>query len=225
MNASVAASLKQVTKSYARGSDKVTPVRDLSLELPAGSMTVLTGPSGSGKTTVLNLLAGFDVPDEGEVWLGDLEVGRTSPSNLDRLRSKHLGFIFQQFNLIQGLSARENVGLALVAGGVPGPERERRAAEQLNRFGLEGLEHRRPSHLSGGQQQRVGIARALVGKPGVVLADEPTAALDRENATSILKILRDLATQDGVAVLISTHDSRCLDVADQVIVLDQERAA
>jgi len=208
-------------KSYRRGSETVTPIRGLDLLLPSGSLVALTGPSGSGKTTLLNLLAGFDTADEGEVVVGNIDLTLLAPSELDRMRSRYIGFVFQQFNLIPGLTAADNVGLALVPQGIKRVDRVRKAAAQLTRLGLEGLEHRRPHQLSGGQQQRVAVARALVGEPGLLLADEPTAALDKENATSMLGIFRSLATDGGMAVLISTHDPRCLEVADRIVALDQ----
>jgi putative ABC transport system ATP-binding protein len=216
-----AAELKGVAKSYRRGADTVTPVSGLNLNIAASSLTALTGPSGSGKTTVLNLLAGFDSPDEGEVRVGDLCISTIPPRELDRVRSRYLGFVFQQFNLIPGLSARENVGLALLPQSVARREREGKADAQLSRLGLAGLEHRRPHQLSGGQQQRVAVARALVGAPGLLLADEPTAALDRGNASSMLALFRELVRENGIAVLICTHDPRCIDMADQVIDLAQ----
>jgi putative ABC transport system ATP-binding protein len=216
-----AAELRGVTKSYRRGSETVTPVRSADLLLAPGSLVALTGPSGSGKTTILNLLAGFDTADEGEVRVGDIELTKLAPGELDRMRSRYIGFVFQQFNLIPGLTAADNVGLALVPQGINRIDRARKASTQLKRLGLEGLEHRRPHQLSGGQQQRVAVARALVGEPGLLLADEPTAALDKENATSMLSVFRSLATDEGMAVLICTHDPRCLEVADHVVALDQ----
>lgn len=217
--------MEGVTKTYRRGTETVTPLHDFDMSLEAGSVVSLTGPSGSGKSTLLNLLAGFDLPDAGRVMIGDLDLAATKAAELDRLRSSRVGFVFQSFNLVPGLTARENVELALLPGRTPRSERRQRTDAILARLGLEGMETRLPAQLSGGQQQRVGVARALVAEPIVLLADEPTAALDTDTAARMLADLRRLAAERGLAVLMSTHDPRCLDASDRVIALETRKAA
>ncbi len=213
----------KVSKTHRRGADVVRALRDVSLSLQAGVFAAITGPSGSGKSTLLNVVAGFDRVDAGTIRIGDLDVSSAREADLDRLRSEHLGFVFQLFNLVPGLTALENVELALVPAGVRPAERRRRASDQLERLGLAPHARRRPAELSGGQQQRVALARALVGRPKLLLADEPTASLDHVTAGEALADLRKLAADDGLAILVSSHDSRCLDAADRVITLSDGR--
>jgi putative ABC transport system ATP-binding protein len=215
-----ALTVNHVTKSHRRGAEVVEALRDVSISLEAGIFAAITGPSGSGKSTLLNVIAGFDPADSGEIRVGDLDISGAGGGDLDRLRSGHIGFVFQLFNLIPGLTALENVELALVPAGVGPGERRSRAKAQLERLGLAEHSGRRPSELSGGQQQRVALARALVGKPRLLLADEPTASLDRATADSALADLRRLAAEEGLAILVSTHDSHCLAAADRVITLE-----
>lgn len=213
----------RVTKTYRRGADVVEALKDVSLLLEAGVFAAITGPSGSGKTTLLNVVAGFDRVDAGVIRIGDLDVSSARGADLDRLRSEHLGFVFQLFNLVPGLTALENVELALIPGGVPPAARRARASEQLKQLGLAQHARRRPAQLSGGQQQRVALARALVGQPQLLLADEPTASLDGVTAGEVLADLRRLAVDSGLAILVSSHDHRCLDAADRVIALADGR--
>jgi putative ABC transport system ATP-binding protein len=213
--------LDNVTKSYRRGCETVTPISGLTMSIERGTVTTLKGPSGSGKSTILNLLAGFDTPDSGDVVLGGVSIGRLSHRKLDKLRSGYVGFVFQQFNLIAGLNARDNVGLALVPSGTPRRQREARADELFDGLGLAGLGGRLPAQLSGGQQQRVAIARALAASPVILLADEPTAALDARSGRALLADMRAMADRDGVAVLISTHDPRCDAFADRSITIGE----
>jgi putative ABC transport system ATP-binding protein len=220
-----ALTVSHVTKSHRRGAEVVEALRDVSISLEAGTFAAVTGPSGSGKSTLLNLVAGFDRVDSGEIRVGDLEISSASETDLDRLRAGHLGFMFQLFHLIPGLTALENVELALVPAGVVPAERRSRARAQLERLGLAEHSARRPAQLSGGQQQRVALARALVGRPKLLLADEPTASLDRATADSALADLKALAAEEGLAILVSTHDSRCLAAADRVITLEDGKIA
>ena len=220
-----AASFVSVSKSYRRGTELVMPIKAMDFTIDAGELVALTGPSGSGKTTILNLLAGYDAPDSGDIWVGDINMADVNPKRLDRLRSSYIGFIFQQFNLVSGISAYENIGLALVPRRVPARERRARAETLLEQLGLAGLGNRKPSQLSGGQQQRIAVARALAGEPQLLLADEPTAALDRVTADKLLADLRSLTRSTGLAILMSTHDARCMDVADRIITLDVRGAA
>lgn len=220
-----ALTVSNVTKTHRRGAEVVEALRDVSISLEAGTFAAITGPSGSGKSTLLNVVAGFDRIDSGQIRVGDLDMSAARGADLDRLRSGHIGFVFQLFNLIPGLTALENVELALVPAGVGRVDRRRRAKESLERLGLEAEAGRRPTELSGGQQQRVALARALVGRPKLLLADEPTASLDRANADAALADFRRLAAEEGLAILVSTHDSHCLAAADRVITLEDGKIA
>jgi putative ABC transport system ATP-binding protein len=213
-------SLRHVTKTYRRGVDVTTALADASLTLPAGALVALTGPSGGGKSTLLNLIAGFSRPDSGEIRVGDFDVAAASPAQMDTMRTRVVGFVFQQFHLVQTLTALENVALGLSAAGVESRTRRKMARAALLRLGLDAETDRRPAQLSGGQQQRVAIARALVGSPKVVLADEPTAALDARTAATLMDQLTALARDAGVLMLIATHDHRCIERADRVLALE-----
>jgi putative ABC transport system ATP-binding protein len=191
------------------------------LELCEGELTLLLGPSGSGKTTLLNLLGGLDQPSEGRVVVGGQDLGALSASALTRFRRDAVGFVFQFFNLVPSLTARENV---LVAGELAGGT-EADADRCLARVGLTGKEDRFPSELSGGQQQRVAIARALAKKPKLLLADEPTGALDHDTGTTIAELLRDAAHGEGCAVVVVTHDEGLVAYADRVIRIRDGRVA
>lgn len=208
-----------LSKSYRRGQEQVTAFRDVALTLDAGEVVALTGPSGSGKTSLLNAIAGYDRPDGGRVMVGDFDLTQADDAELDAVRTSKIGFVFQQFNLLAGLTALENVEVALTRAPIPPRERTARAKRMLVSLGLEEHLGRRPALLSGGQQQRVAIARAMVGQPCLLLGDEPTAALDRANATRLLDLLVSQARDAGAAVLISTHDPRCIERADRVVTM------
>ena len=214
-----------LSKTYRRGAEQVVAIDQVSFRIEPGEVVGLVGASGSGKSTLLNLLAGFDLPDAGRVQIGETEVTRLDGKILDAMRTRVLGFVFQHFHLIAGLNARENVELALMPAGLAAGERRRRAEEALARVGLAGLECRRPGQLSGGQQQRVAIARAFAGAPMVVLADEPTAALDAQTASALLDQISELARSGGAAVVLSTHDARCIARCDRIIALENGRLA
>ncbi|HEX8403447.1 MAG TPA: ABC transporter ATP-binding protein [Duganella sp.] len=209
-----------LSKRYARGAQAFTALDRVSFSIQPGELVALTGPSGSGKSTLLNIIAGYDQADCGSVVVNGFDVTRAKPAEMDALRTRTVGFIFQQFHLVPGLNALENVELSLLNTGLSKAERRARATEALRRMGLAEHASRRPALLSGGQQQRVAVARALVAQPSVVLADEPTAALDRANAESLMDQLAALARESGMAALVSTHDQRCLDRVDRVIRLE-----
>ena len=209
-----------LSKRYARGAQAFTALDGVSFSIQPGELVALTGPSGSGKSTLLNIIAGYDQADRGSVVVNGFDVTRAKPAEMDALRTRTVGFIFQQFHLVPGLNAIENVELSLLNTGLSKAERRARATEALRRMGLAEHATRRPALLSGGQQQRVAAARALVAQPSVVLADEPTAALDRANAESLMDQLAALARESGMAALVSTHDQRCLDRVDRVIRLE-----
>jgi putative ABC transport system ATP-binding protein len=212
-----------LVKTYRRDADVVTAVDHVAFQLAPGEVVALTGASGSGKSTLLNLIAGFDRPDEGRIVIGGFDLTAAPEPALDQLRTRTLGFIFQQFHLVAGLTAAQNVELALYPLKIETTERRRRAVAALGRVGLAGMEDRLPRALSGGQQQRVAVARAFVGEPSVILADEPTAALDARTADALLDQLTTLARSDGTAVLLSTHDQRCMARAGRVLTLENGR--
>ncbi|SDD55480.1 ABC transporter ATP-binding protein [Nocardioides lianchengensis] len=213
--------LEDLHKSYAGGAEPVHAVRGVSLTLGTGSFTAVMGPSGSGKSTLLACAAGLDVPSRGRVVVGGQDISAFSPDALTRFRREHVGFVFQAYNLIDHLSVVENVTLPLVLAG------RRPDAAHLDRLlgsvGLNGMEQRRPHELSGGQAQRVAIARALVTSPDVVLADEPTGALDSATAAQVLQVLRTTARELGQTVVLVTHDPQVAASADRVLFLADGR--
>jgi putative ABC transport system ATP-binding protein len=206
-----------LTRSYGSGAGEVVALRDASVEIRSGELTVLRGPSGSGKTTLLNLLGGLDTPTAGRVWLGDTEVTGASESELVELRRHRIGYIFQTFALMPELNAAENVELPMRISGVPAPERRERVADLLRVVGLEEHPNQRPGELSGGQQQRLGIARALANSPTLIIADEPTGQLDSVNAEAMMSLIATLVHERGVAAIVSTHDPRMAAHADRIL--------
>jgi len=196
----------EVSKIYAMGANSVTALDNVSLEIGEGEFVAIQGTSGSGKSTLLNMLGGLDHPTKGEVFFASRALGPFSKKEMARYRRFSVGMIFQNFNLIPTMTARENVSLALAFGGLRGQQRRARSRDLLARVGLgDRLEHK-PSELSGGEQQRVAIARALANNPKVLLADEPTGNLDSIRAHELLALLRDMVNQDSLTVLMVTHD-------------------
>jgi putative ABC transport system ATP-binding protein len=214
-----------LTKTYRLGSEKVVGVTGATLTLEAGAFAALAGPSGSGKTTLLNLLGLLDVPDSGTLLFEGRDVSGLPERERARLRREKLGFVFQAQQLVPVLSAEENVALALWIRGLPEDVCASRARAALLAVGLAGLEGRRPDALSGGQRQRVAVARALVGEPLLILADEPTASVDSETATRLLDLFEELHRARGVAFLFSSHDPRVIERADRRIRLSDGRIA
>lgn len=200
-----------VGKSFGKGELAVHALRDVDLDILAGDFATLAGPSGSGKTTLLNMIGALDTPSSGEVAIEGLSLGTLSSSELSELRLNKIGFVFQAFNLIPVLSARENIEFVLELQSCPAAERKSRALEVLQEVGLEGLGERRPSAMSGGQQQRVAVARALVSRPSIVLADEPTANLDSATTTELIDLMARLNTDMGITFVIGTHDPRVME--------------
>lgn len=197
---------RQVSRIYQMGANSVAALDDVSIEIKDGEFVAIQGTSGSGKSTLLNLLGGLDHPSKGEVLFASKPLGPFSKKEMARYRRFSVGMIFQNFNLIPTMSARENVSLALAFGGMRGDERRKRSSELLGRVGLaDRLEHR-PSELSGGEQQRVAIARALANNPKVLLADEPTGNLDSIRAHELLGLLREMVNNDGLTIVMVTHD-------------------
>ncbi|MDE2419320.1 MAG: ABC transporter ATP-binding protein [Burkholderiales bacterium] len=195
-----------LTKTYVMGGQTVHALRGVSLEIAEGDFVAIMGASGSGKSTLMNILGCLDQPSEGEYWLAGEEVEKMTPDQLASIRNRRIGFVFQQFNLLPRTSALENVELPMVYAGVKPAERRALAIKALQRVGLGERGEHTPSELSGGQQQRVAIARALVNSPQLILADEPTGALDSRTSEDIMQLLTALNTQ-GMTVVIVTHES------------------
>lgn len=199
-----------LTKTYRQGSFEFKALQAITLKVMAQEFISLSGPSGSGKTTLLNMLGGLDKPSAGEITVAGQRVDQLGKSALAELRLFKLGFVFQAYNLIPVLSAIENVEFIMQLQGVPTKERRDRAEAILAEVGLAGLERRRPRELSGGQQQRVSVARAMVSRPALILADEPTANLDSATAGSLLELMARMNEVHGVTFIISTHDQRVI---------------
>ena len=195
-----------LTRRYKMGDTQVDALRGVDLTVTRGEFVALVGPSGSGKSTVLNLVGGLDQPTSGQVWINGTELSASDERTLTRHRRQHVGFVFQSFNLLPRLTAKENVALPLMFSGVPEKERLARAGELLERVGLGPRLTHRPTQLSGGEQQRVAIARALVGEPALLLADEPTGNLDSATGAEIMRLLKALNQERGLTLLVVTHD-------------------
>jgi putative ABC transport system ATP-binding protein len=197
-------------KTYLQGDQEIKALDHLSLEVDAGGFVCLSSPSGGGKTTLLNAIGGLDKPDSGEVWIEGRRIDLLSKGELADLRLRKIGFVFQAYNLIPVLSARENVEFVMQVQGVPAAERRGRSSDILEEVGLTGLEDRRPAQMSGGQQQRVAVARAIVSKPTLVLADEPTANLDSKTADGLMDLFSELNSTHKTTFIIATHDQRVM---------------
>lgn len=210
--------VENAVKAYDTGAQRVMALRGVSLEITDGEFMALAGPSGSGKTTLLNLIGCLDSVTDGEILVDGSPISSLGPKERNRVRMEKIGFIFQNYNLIPVLTAIENVALALEIGkGLDEKEIRERSARMLAEVGLEGLENRRPNELSGGQQQRVSIARALVKRPPVVLADEPTANLDSKTGEEILALMEDLNAKHGTTFVFSTHDPMVMRHARRIV--------
>jgi putative ABC transport system ATP-binding protein len=217
---SVAVAVRHLTKTFGEGDIAVHAVRDVDLDVDAGQVVLIMGPSGSGKTTLLLMLGAMMRPTAGSVVVDGVDLATAPERRLPALRARHLGFVFQDFNLLTALSAVENVMLACNLAGTRGEAARLRASDLLRRVGLAGRAGFRPDQLSGGEKQRVAIARALANSPRVVLADEPTANLDSGNGREVARLLRRLAVEDGRSVVMVSHDTRLREVADRVLWLE-----
>ena len=217
--------LRGVTKSFPSKGETVTPLERLDLDVEKGEFVALMGPSGSGKTTLLHLIAGIDRPTAGTIDVGGETISALSPRRLAKWRTRHLGFVFQQYNLVPVLTAYENVEMPLLLLPLSRREREAKILTALEAVGLSDRAHHLPRALSGGQQQRAAIARALVAGPALVLADEPTGNLDATAAGAVLDLLTALHRRFGQTYLLVTHDPRAAAVAERVIRLDKGRVA
>jgi putative ABC transport system ATP-binding protein len=214
---------EDVAKDLGSGAARVEALKGVTLSLKGGELTLLMGPSGSGKTTLLSILGCMLTPTKGSVRLCGRSTSGLGPEDMALLRREHVGFVFQSFHLFPTLSATDNVRLALDIRGSTARKAKARSKEALASVGLAHKIKALPRELSGGEQQRVAIARAIVGNPSVILADEPTAALDGENGRAIMKLLAEIAKEPGRAVLIVTHDPRLLPFADRVVHIEDGR--
>jgi putative ABC transport system ATP-binding protein len=219
MSADTRISLENVSYSYGKGALQKQILFDIGTKIDAGQIVILTGPSGSGKTTLLTLIGALRSAQVGSVKVLGRELLKAKESALIKAR-RQIGYIFQSHNLLDSLTIHQNVQMALQLAGVRGSKGRERIAEVLDRVDLREHEHKYPRELSGGQKQRAGIARALVTRPQVILADEPTASLDKRSGRDVVELIEDLAREDGSAVILVTHDNRILDVADRILHLE-----
>lgn len=211
--------LENVKKTYRVKKIETPALRGVNLKVEKGEFTAVVGPSGSGKTTLINVIGGLDVPDEGQIILKDRKITDLSQKELSDIRLKHLGFVFQAYNLIPVLTAMENVEYVMLLQGVPAKERHRRSKAILEEMGLKDILNKRPNEMSGGQQQRVAVARAIVSEPTLVLADEPTANLDSKTSGSLLDMMKELNQKKGITFIFSTHDPLVMERALRVVTL------
>jgi len=212
--------LKKVNKIYDGSEIHVHAVNDVSLDFQEAEFVAIVGPSGSGKTTLLNLIGGLDMPTSGEIIIDGTNLSKLKSSQLIDFRMRNIGFVFQSYNLIPVLTAKENVEFIMSLQKWPHKERDTRTLELLNAVGLSDRINSRPSKMSGGQQQRVAVARALASRPKFVLADEPTANLDSKSATTLLEIMEKLNHGEKITFIFSTHDPRVVKMAHRVITLE-----
>ncbi len=209
-----------LTKIYDEGPVAVRAVDDVSIQITEGEFTAVVGPSGSGKTTLLNIIGGLDRPSSGSVKVADVELGDMNEDQLIKFRLENIGFVFQSYNLIPVLTAKENTEFIMLLQGVSEKERDTRVLQLLDEVGIGEQANKRPSEMSGGQQQRVAVARALASRPKFVLADEPTANLDSKSAENLLDLMLQLNKEENVTFIFSTHDQRVIDRARRVITLE-----
>jgi putative ABC transport system ATP-binding protein len=218
-----------LSREFGQGDTLVKALTDANITIERGEFTAIIGPSGSGKSTLLQLIGGLDNPSSGDVFLDKKNINRMTGTELSDFRRDHIGFIFQAYNLIPVLSARENIEYIMLLQGVPTVERDKRVDKLMHAVGLEGLGDRRPAELSGGQQQRVAVARAMVSKPSIILADEPTANLDSKTGADLLDMMKELNEKQNMTFVFSTHDPKIMERAKRIIrlldgcIVDDER--
>ena len=206
-----------VRKIYKQGDEDVIGLDGVSLDVEEGGFVCLRSPSGGGKTTLLNAMGGLDRPDSGEVWVAGKRIDTLAKGELASMRLHQIGFVFQAYNLIPVLTARENVEFVMQVQGVPAAERREKSMAILEEVGLRGLEDRRPAEMSGGQQQRVAVARAIVSRPALVLADEPTANLDSKTSDELMELFTELNRHHNTTFVIATHDQRVMRYAKRIV--------
>jgi putative ABC transport system ATP-binding protein len=212
--------INNLTKIYQEDVETVKALDGVNLSIGKGEFTAIVGPSGSGKTTLLNMIGGLDNPTSGTIVVDGIEVTKLSSNDLINFRRDNVGFVFQAYNLIPVLTAKENVTFVMDLQGVPTPQSSARAIELLNNVGLGDRVNARPNKLSGGQQQRVAVARALASKPKFILADEPTANLDGKSAETLLEIMEKLNEEENITFIFSTHDQRVMQKARRIVTLE-----
>ena len=208
--------LKNISKSFTLGDQEVKALDNINFSVQKGEFVAIIGPSGSGKSTMMNILGLLDVADSGEYLLDELSIREANDSTLADIRNKKIGFIFQSFNLLPKMNALENVQVPLMYRGINKKESQKRAYEYLEKVGLKGREKHMPSQLSGGQQQRVAIARALIGEPEIILADEPTGALDSKTGHEVMDLLEEL-NREGQTIILITHDINIAGRAKRIV--------
>ena len=213
----IAVKTEALSKIFSQEAEKVQAVRNVSLTIEQGEFTALAGPSGSGKTTLLNLIGGLTRPSDGRVWVADQELNTLSHKALAQLRLHQLGFIFQAYNLLPVLTAKENAEFPMLLQGIDATERSQRVTKLFQQTGMTGLENRKPGKLSGGQQQRVAVIRAVASRPALVLADEPTANLDSTASAALLDMMDKLNQDLGITFVFATHDSRVMERSKRLI--------
>ena len=211
---------ENLSRQFQSGREVIHALRDINIQINPGTLTILRGRSGSGKTTLINLLGALDKPTEGKIFFMDQDITKLSEVKKDLLRKNNMGFIFQSIALMPLMTAYENVEFGLKVAGYDKEKRKKRAEACLTMVGLQNRMHHRPQELSGGEQQRVAIARAIAHKPKVVFADEPTAELDTNMGLQVVKVLKDLVEEEGLTVVMSTHDPSMIDIADCVYTLE-----
>ena len=211
---------ENISRQFQSGREIVYALRDINIEIQTKSLTILRGRSGSGKTTLINLMGALDAPTKGKIFVDDREITSLAEVKRDSLRRNDMGFIFQSIALMPLMTAYENVEFGLRVAGYDPTDRKRRAEDCLAMVGLQKRMHHLPQELSGGEQQRVAIARAIAHKPKVVFADEPTAELDTNMGLQVVKVLKDLVQEEGLTVIMTTHDPSMVDIADCVYTLE-----
>lgn len=211
--------LKNLRKVYRMGDEKIVALNDITLSIPKEEFICLLGTSGSGKSTLLNMMAGLEKPTKGEIFINKLPIHKMGERDVTRFRQKYIGFVFQSYNLIPTLSALENVSIGLTFQGVPRNKRDKMAKQMLADVGLGKRLHHKPSEMSGGQQQRVSIARAFVGKPQIVFADEPTGNLDTKTTREVMDLITGMAYESNQTLIIVTHDTEISGYVHRVVYL------
>lgn len=211
---------ENLKKTYQQGEYEIKAVDDVSVSFEQGEFTAVVGPSGSGKTTLLNAIGGLDDPTSGKVIINNTDITQLKGNQLIDFRMNNIGFVFQAYNLIPVLSAKENVGFVMLLQGRPENEKNQRVEEMLHAVGLGEIMDKRPNQMSGGQQQRVAVARALAPKPQFILADEPTANLDSASTNNLLDIMAKLNQDEAITFIFSTHDQRVIDRARRVVTME-----
>lgn len=211
--------VKNLVKIYRLGNERVIALSGLNFNIKSGEICCIYGTSGSGKSTLLNMLAGLEKPTSGEIIVDGVHIEKLNERRITRFRQKNVGFVFQSYNLMQGLSALENVALPLIYRGVPKKKRDKMAHMMLKMVGLESRWKHKPNQMSGGQQQRVGIARAFVAKPKIVFADEPTGNLDTKTTVEVMELMVNTCHANGLTLILVSHDSEIASFADRIITI------